>query len=109
VRHNELKFKKNFVVSVQTLSLFLYSSLAPSRFKNLTVNVVRFFIGRNQFLGTLKLLHLKSERFNLSHYNIGGQTSENVPRTVKAYRHVSGIIHNNELLFNTAIHILPDP
>jgi hypothetical protein len=66
-------------------------------------------MGRNEFLGTLKLLHLKSERFNLSHCNIGDQTSENVPRTIKAYRHVSGIIHNNELLFNTAIHVLPEP
>jgi len=56
-------------------------------------------MGRNQFLGTLKLLHLKSELFNLSHYNIGDETLENVPRTIKAYRHVSGIINSNELLF----------
>jgi len=65
-------------------------------------------MGRNQFLGTLKLLRLKSWRFSLSHCNIGSQTSENVQRTIKAYRHISGIIHNNELLFNTAFHIEPD-
>jgi len=64
---------------------------------------------RNQFLGTLKLLHLKREPFDLSHCNIGGQTPGNMPRIMKEYRHIAGIINNNEHLFNTPIHVMPDP
>jgi len=35
----------------------------------------------------------------LSHCNIGSKTSANVPLTIKAYWHVSGNFHDNELPF----------